>query len=140
MTKTHILLIENNEEKLDFFSDALEESNLEFTCSRARNIRQAAKILKNLLPDIVFVGLNLPKISGVEFLKKIKKMECFKSTPVVLYSTIKNQSDEDVAENCVSDYILLPDNIFTMASILKNFFSGIKEVSCSENIELNFYD
>jgi DNA-binding NtrC family response regulator len=138
--KKHILLIENDENKLDFFSDALEESNLEYVCSRARNINQAAVMLKNLLPDIIFVGMSLPKVSALAFLKKIKKVECFKSTPVVLYSTITEQNIDEAVNNGASDYILLPGSVITMASILKKFFTGVKEVSYTNNIELNFYD
>ena len=138
--KKHILLIENDETKLGFFSDALEESNLDFVCSRARNVVQAARILKSVTPDIIFVGMNLPKLSGLEFLKKIKMMECFKFTPVVLYSAMADQKINEELNRNASDYILLPASVITMATILKNFFIGVKEISYSNNIELNFYD
>jgi DNA-binding NtrC family response regulator len=138
--KKHILLIENDETKLDFFSDALEESNLDFVCSRARNVVQAARILKSVTPDIIFVGMNLPKLSGLEFLKKIKNMDCFKFTPVVLYSSMADQKIKEEVHCNASDYILLPASVITMAAILKNFFNGVKEISYSNNIELNFYE
>jgi DNA-binding NtrC family response regulator len=138
--KKHILLIENDENKLDFFSDALEESDLSYICSRARSIKQAVIILKNIVPDIIFIDMSMPKTSSIPFLKKIKKMQCFKAAPVVMYSSIREQKADEAIISGASDYMLLPGNVLTMASILKNFFKGVKEISYADNIELSFYD
>ena len=138
--KKHILLIENDENKLDFFSDALEESDLSYICSRARSVKQAAIMLKNIVPDIIFIDMSMPKASGISFLKKIKEMQCFKTAPVVMYSSITEQKADKAIISGASDYILLPGNVLTMAAILKSFFSGIQEISYADNIELSFYD
>ena len=129
--KKHILLIENDDDILEFFSAALQETNLEYICSRATSIHQAFVMLRNLTPDIIFLNMNLRNLSGAEFVQKIKTMDCLKQTPVVLYSTmiLSRRFKEALAG---SEYILLPGNVITMASILKNLLKSVKEVNACE--------
>ena len=70
MEKKHILLVENNENRIEFFVESLEESGLTFLCSTARNLEQAAKILKNTVPEIVFINVGFAKTEGCEAIKK----------------------------------------------------------------------
>ena len=129
--KKHILLIENDDDILEFFSAALQETRLEYICSRATSIHQAFVMLRNLTPDIIFLNMNLRNLSGAEFVQKIKTMDCLKQTPVVLYSTmiLSRRFKEALA---ISEYILLPGNVITMASILKNLLKSVKEVNACE--------
>lgn len=42
-------------------------------------------------PRLIILDLNMPKMDGREVLKKIKSHEIFRSIPVVVFSTTKNQ-------------------------------------------------
>jgi len=125
MEKKHILLIENDETEVEFFKDALEESQLDFCCSTARNAEQASKILKNLVPDIIFLDVNLPKRSGTIFLKKIKTTTLLQNIPVILYSTMIGNQNAKAVKSGISRYILLPGNVHAMASVLQKFISDL---------------
>lgn len=115
--KTHILLIEDSENEIEFFGDALEESGLGFSCSTARNIEQAFIILKNSTPDIIFVDIHLAVKDGF-FSQKIRS---FHSSPVVYFSTIKGRELQKKGYG-IFNYVQLPGSIQTMARILKNLF------------------
>lgn len=74
--KRHILLIENSENAIKFFSDALEESGVSFSLSSARTIQQAFIMLKNSTADIAFVNVNMAMEYNIDFLKKMKLLFC----------------------------------------------------------------
>ena len=120
MKKKHILLIENDENEVEFFTDALEESNLNFLCSTARNSEQAVIMLRNIMPDIIFFDVDISKIAGVSLLKKIKKIQHLRKIPVIMYSNSSYEKTEiNVSANKAKNYLHLPDNVQTMASTLQ---------------------
>jgi DNA-binding NtrC family response regulator len=117
MNKIHILLVENRENEIEFFIEALKESGLSFFCNTARNVDDAFKILKNATPDAVFVDAYMIKPETLDTLKKIKSAG---NVPVILYSTVRNKPHKVGLETL--SYVQLPGNIQTMAHILKNLF------------------
>ena len=121
MDKKHILLIEDNVSDRDFFTDALEESKLSFLCSIARNTEQAVRILRSVVPDIIFLDMHISKTSGIELLKKIKRIAGIEKTQVVMYS---NYHDDIYDGYTDLNYLHLPDSIKTMASILQNLLKA----------------
>jgi len=121
MEKKHILLIENNETEVEFFRNALEESKLEFLCTRARNIEQASKILRNIVPDIIFFDINMSSLSGAAFLEKIKTTTSLQKTSVIVYLTTVKQKKSKTVNSDSFPYFLLPRNVHTMANMLQNF-------------------
>lgn len=117
MKKLHILLVENKDDEIEFFTDALEESGLSFLCSNARNMDDALKILHHTTPDIIFVDANMVRHEEINEFKKIKSEQ---SAPLVFYSAI--QTSEIKMQSSAINYVQLPHSINTMAHILKNLF------------------
>jgi DNA-binding NtrC family response regulator len=118
MKQVHILLIEARENEIEFFTDALEESGLNFFCRTAKNIEQAFKILNNSIPDITFIDSNIVQAEGTIRLKEIKLLQ---KKPVVVYSTVTNFKANQ--PNCETfNYVQIPCNYHKMALIFKNLF------------------
>jgi DNA-binding response OmpR family regulator len=120
MEKKHILLIENDENEVEFFTNALEESNLDFLCSTARNTEQAVIILKNIMPDIIFLDVRISKTAGSALAKKIKQIRNLRKVPVIMFSNMPYEKNTiRVYGNSTANYLHLPGNVQTMASILQ---------------------
>jgi CheY-like chemotaxis protein len=49
-------------------------------------------------PDIIFLDINLPDMSGWECLDKLKSEERYKSIPVIMYSTSSHAEDKRFAK------------------------------------------
>ncbi len=85
MKKLHILLVENGENEIEFFTDALKESGLYFLCNTARSIEEAFIILKGSMFDAVFMNAGIIKSERSAVIKRIKQMQ---KMPVIIYSTV----------------------------------------------------
>ena len=93
-----ILLIDDDEDELYFFSEALRETRYAFTCISARSVEEGMKVLNYSRPEFIFLDINMPRINGFEGLGLIKKVETIRHIPVILYSTAV---DEEVSERGV---------------------------------------
>lgn len=81
-----IVIIENGEAALDYLNDSVEEK-----------------------PCIILLDLNMPKMNGIEFLKIVKADDRFKTIPVVVLTTSKEDEDrmESFAQS-VAGYMIKP--------------------------------
>ena len=84
---------------------------LEHTINEAENVDEALEFLKDRsrIPDIILLDLNMPKISGIEFLSILKNDENLKYIPTVILTTSNNQKDIIECYTIgISGYILKP--------------------------------
>lgn len=120
---THIILADDDEDDRDFFSDAFNDLKMQTKVSLFNDGLQLMNYLKNpisVLPDILFLDLNMPFKSGLECLYEIKASVKLKNIVIVIYST--SASDEDVEATFVSGaniYIKKPSNFDALKKILK---------------------
>lgn len=86
-----ILLTDDDQDDKDFFADAIADIHLNFPVEFCKNGLELLDRLydKNLfVPDIIFLDLNMPIISGFEALQQIRENGMFKDIPIIaIYST-----------------------------------------------------
>jgi len=87
-----IKVIENNIKKLDFLT-------VENTCSSAI---EAADILKMKEIDLMFLDINMPYLSGLEFLESLDK------APLTIFTTAYSEYALDGFRLNIVDYLLKP--------------------------------
>ena len=109
--KLRILLIEDNLIEIMKMKRSISFLKLEHSVQEAKNGEEALKILedKSNLPDLILLDLNMPKISGIEFLAIMRDNEDLKHIPTVILTTSDNQKDLfECYRLGVSGYILKP--------------------------------
>lgn len=77
----------------------------------AKNGEEAFETLKNSakLPDIILLDLNMPRMSGIEFLTILKNDENFKYLPTIILTTSQNRADLlECYKIGISGYIVKP--------------------------------
>lgn len=75
-------------------------------------------------PKIILLDLNLPGLSGIEILRKIKEIPFMKTVTVILFSTSKNQKDVELARQFGADaYLRKPLGYKELLICLKDMFS-----------------
>lgn len=80
-----------------------------FMCEEAENGLLALDYCKSTLPDLVLVDWNMPVMSGVEFIRKMRNLPDGKK-PIVIFCTIENDLEhinEAVAAGA-NEYIMKP--------------------------------
>ena len=60
-----------------------------------------------LVTDLVVTDIMMPRLNGIEFLKKIREDERFRSTHVIVSTAIKNRATVEEASKLGADYYLL---------------------------------
>ncbi|QSE98820.1 response regulator [Fulvivirga lutea] len=113
--KRKILLVEDNEDDVILTLRAFKKNNILNEVVVARDGEEALDLLfgseerKPIKPSIILLDLKLPKLSGLEVLKRIRENESTKNFPVVIMTT-SNQEDDVVKcyENGANSYVRKP--------------------------------
>lgn len=114
MYKNKVLfIVDDDEDDINLFVEAVNEIDKSMGCFKAKNGEDALARLEELemLPDVIFLDLNMPKMNGRETLERLKSSERFRNIPVVIYSTSTSQQDkDDTAALGAADYLAKPDS------------------------------
>jgi len=98
MTK-EILLIDDDADELEVFSEALRSVDKNIQCSLARDLNEALEFLTYSSPAYIFIDYNMPKINGLEVVSEIKKIEKLANSRIILYS---NHVSEEMSKKAMA--------------------------------------
>jgi CheY-like chemotaxis protein len=94
-----IMLVEDNSADARLTGEILKESNIEHELVWINDGRKALDhIASDGDFDLFILDLNMPKASGLEVLSKIRTMERFRSTPVIVMTGSILASDRTMME------------------------------------------
>lgn len=119
-----ITLADDDEDDRLFFTDAFDELKINTIVNTVNNGRELLNYLnhpKTVLPNIIFLDLNMPNLNGIDCLKEIKRDDKFKDIAIAIYST--SSSDQDVENTFVlgaNIYIKKPSNFNELKKILSD--------------------
>lgn len=90
----NILLIEDDKIEIMKFHRVVSKLEPKHSIKEMSNGEEALEYLeKNSLPDIILLDLNMPKMSGIEFLTHLKSHKTYKYIPTIILSTSDNPTD-----------------------------------------------
>lgn len=130
MNEIEILLVEDNPDDLEMTLRALRKANL---ANRIQIARDGAEALEFIfcqgahaerrieqVPKLVLLDLKLPKIDGLEVLRRVKSDARTKTIPVVILTSSKEQQDVlESYQSGVNSYIVKPVNFERFASAVQ---------------------
>lgn len=121
---TRIILADDDEDDKMFFKDAFDELKMNTSVQTAKHGKELLECLSEattLLPNIIFLDLNMPIMNGIECLKEIKKNEKWKDIVIAIYST--SSSEKDIEETFVlgaNIYIKKPSDFNNLKKVLSD--------------------
>ncbi|TLY29517.1 MAG: response regulator [Nitrospirae bacterium] len=119
MNRNPILLVEDNPDDQTLILRALKKNNILNEVVLVRDGVEALDYLfstgahqgrdPDLMPQVVLLDIKLPKLDGLEVLKRIRADERTKRLPVVILTSSREQQDLMVSYDCgVNSYIQKP--------------------------------
>ncbi|MCD5396270.1 MAG: response regulator [Candidatus Pacebacteria bacterium] len=90
-----VLFIEDESALQKSLGDLLRQEGIEVIS--AIDGETGLRLAKETLPDLILLDLILPRMHGLEVLKKIKEEERTKDIPVVILTNLENLSDVEKA-------------------------------------------
>lgn len=136
---TQILLVEDNEDHIFFLKTAFDKGQYDVEINFVLNgieaidyLTQKGQYSDALIPDFIFLDLNLPKKNGREVLKEIKSSENLKMIPVIILSTSHSKKDIlDCYKLNANSYITKPTNFsgfLEIAKVFGEYWLGIAKI------------
>lgn len=122
-----ILVVEDNPDDIVFIQEALGESGFDIDLNIVRDGNEAYSWLTETdndpvrnLPDLIFLDLNLPRKSGLEFLAEIRNEDRFRLLPVVVLTTSKAEDDiRKSYTHYANSYIVKPIDLNEFIMLIK---------------------
>jgi CheY-like chemotaxis protein len=119
-----ITLADDDEDDRLFFTDAFDEMKIKTVVNTVNNGRELIEFLdhpESVLPNIIFLDLNMPILNGIECLKEIKLNDRFKDIAVAIYSTSSSEADvENTFILGANIYIKKPSSFNDLKKILSD--------------------
>jgi CheY-like chemotaxis protein len=119
----NILLIDDDTEDQEIFLSAMESVSTSVVCTTITDAREALHRLsrKDVTTDLIFLDLNMPAMTGQQFLTAIKQNDTLNHIPVIILSTSANLATiVETKQLGAKDFITKPDTFNDFISILRS--------------------
>jgi len=124
-----ILLIEDNPNDAELTIRALKKSNLTNNILHLKDGEEAITYLfpeiephRHTAPKVILLDLKLPKVDGIQILKRLKSNEHTKVIPVVVLTS--SQEERDIVES----YKLGVNSYVTKPVVFEKFISAVSNL------------
>ena len=146
-----ILLIEDNEDHIELTVDVFDSIGLS---PRLRVVKTGEAAIDYLFrknnytspvsaprPEVIFLDMKLPRLSGLEVLERIKTHPELKAIPVIIYTTSMNHEDlEKSMQLGATDYLIKPARSETVCEKLTSikYRTGCPQSSGMDNQRMKY--
>ncbi|WP_033410832.1 response regulator [Segetibacter koreensis] len=120
-----VFIVDDDKDDTDMFCEVISEINNSVKCTAASNGKEALQLLENerVLPDFLFLDLNMPGMNGKQLLKQLKQNQKLTSIPVIIYSTSNLEADKEITRQLGASYFLTkPDSMKQLKKDLEFVF------------------
>jgi CheY-like chemotaxis protein len=123
MTYKNFLQIDDDSDDCELFMEALfAVSTSSYTAINDPVEAYHKLLMQEIKPDVIFLDLNMPVMSGLELLAEIKKQDALQQIPIIIFSTSQLDDIKREAKQLGAyDYISKPNNFNDLKQILKKY-------------------
>ncbi len=99
------LIVDDEAPARSELSFLLEDGNLAEVAGEASSVKEAIELLKNKRCDVIFLDINMPGVTGMQFAEAIAKL---KNPPFVIFVTAYSEYAADAFGVNATDYLVKP--------------------------------
>lgn len=126
--RERILIVEDNPQNMRLIEMALRAKN--YTLLKATNGKEALEVAKKEHPDIIIMDIQLPKMSGLEVTRRLRKIPAFSQTPIIAITAYAMKGDREKALNAgCNAYLSKPINTRELPEVIAQMLLKQKEES-----------
>lgn len=116
-----ILVVDDYDDVRQMLKILLESEN--FCVLEASSGAEALKILSSGRPDVILMDLALPGFDGFETIRRIRKIDGFQNTPIVILSAHSGPSVYETARRAGIDFVMTkPIDFDDLAELIDRIF------------------
>ena len=111
-----IMLIDDDEDDREFFCFAIKEIDKSIVincCTSGANALTLLQDSNTLLPQLIFLDINMPGHSGKDTLIALKKWDRTNAIPVIMYSSSELERDE-MKQLGAAHYLIKPNRLIVI--------------------------
>lgn len=92
-----IFYCDDDDDDLMMFTDIIRQIDPQIHCVTVNDCEEALQMLSSgsVHPDMIFLDINMPKMSGIELLAWLKRYQALQNVPIIMYSTSLNKRETD---------------------------------------------
>lgn len=116
----HVLVVEDNAVNQIMLRAMLQGFNLHVDV--AADGEEGVRMAEEIVPDLIFMDLHMPKMDGLEAIRRIRLQQQLKSIPVlVLTADVSYEKQQKAFLIGATDYLTKPINMRRLESALKRY-------------------
>lgn len=123
-----VLLIDDDRDDAELFKEALSEINSSISFEHYEDSKTGLKTLMerhNNLPDLIFLDINMPIVSGWQCLTEFKKTEHLKHIPVIMFTTSSQPREKEIAKELgAKGFITKPSEYKALKQLLSSVINN----------------
>jgi CheY-like chemotaxis protein len=132
-------LIDDDTEDHEIFCMALSEIDKTIICHKADSAIAAINRLRSdptLIPDVIFIDVNMPRVNGITCLKELRQMPQLQGSEIFMYSSTFDASIDQECTVYGAKFIVKPSNLNTLVTLLDEILGEKqKDTLAEENQE-----
>ena len=118
-----ILVVEDYDDVRRMLKVLLESER--FSVLEAATGSEALDVIRNQRPDVILMDLALPGFDGFETIRRIRAIEGFQNTPIVVLTAYTGPSTYETALRAGSNYFMAkPIDFDELSALLEDILSG----------------
>ncbi|MDR3681118.1 MAG: response regulator [Flavipsychrobacter sp.] len=122
--KKDILLAEDDHEDAVIFDMAMQDLNIPYTLRHAENGDRLFVLLKEKVPYILFMDIDMPCKDGVSCIAEIRKDRAYDNLPIIMYTAhMYNKLVEECYRNGANLYVTKAYTFSSLTEKLKKVFA-----------------
>jgi CheY-like chemotaxis protein len=128
-TAIKILLADDDNDDREIFSEALASLDADVVYQGVEDGKEAIETLFSDMsrPNIIFLDINMPVMSGWDVLKKVKSDSRYVDIPVIVYSTSSGEKEKKIALDLGAFcFVTKPESVKLIKGMLEIVLSKVK--------------
>ena len=136
-----VILADDDIDDIDIFKEAISTIDGNIKLEIVKNGKELMSLLSHMLPDLLFIDLEMPQKNGLECLVEIRGNEKLKDIPTIVFSSTTRQSNIQTAYEMGGHLFLVKSPVYSelinaiKAVVLLDWSNpkAIKEQYCINN-------